>query len=450
MGISSDRTATGKTARIYAFAVLFLIACATSASAITFRLGGLGPTSAGIDFDNAAALYASSYSGHPVLIAEMGGVTPDGATFTDIGVPSLSPDGKVVFGAEETGFDGKPYWRVFVGDPAAPEGRRISRAFDDAAISDKCVPLFKTDPYPIAGSDGSILFLAPEKGAKDALFRYQSGKLDCMARIGDRTAQGHRIELLYFGSAQVSRDGTLAFQARLDSAGKGRKPQLKTAMLLKRPGSAITEIAVEGNRAPGGGQFGSHFGNPAVIASSRGSVVAFVDRTSTGTALFTHSGGHISRTLQAGIGTELGTLTYLSDGRPGLRADGTVAVRAACKSVTAVFVVKEGEPLLVARQGSETAFGTHLVSFTDPALTAQGRVFLAGRDETDFERMFVFDGPEAAGGVRDIDWTQVNAKGPRLFPGSLVVNPRGDYAYLGAKKGLDAASVREILSRINP
>lgn len=448
MGSSSEKTVTGKTAWIYGFAVLFLIACATSASAITFRLGG--PDGAGIDFDNAAALYGSSYNGHPVLLAEIGGPAPDGATFTDIGVPSLSPDGKVVFGAEETGFDGTPHWRVFVGDPAAPQGRRISRAFDDAAMSDRCIPWFKTDPYPVAGNDGSIVFLAPEKGAKDALFRYQSGKLECVARIGDRTAQGHRIELLYFGSAQVSRDGTLALEARLDGAARDAKPALKTALLLKGPGSQLSEVAVEGDRAPGGGRFGSHFGPPALIASSAGAVVAFVDRTSTGTALFTHTGGHTFRAIQPGIETELGKLTYISDGRPGLRADGTVAVRAACKAVTAVFVVRAGEPVLVARQGSTTAFGTHLKSFTDPSLTAQGRVFVAGRDETDFERLFIFDGPESGGELREIAWKQINDRAPRLFPGSLVVNTRGDYAYLGEKKGLESNESRELVSRINP
>lgn len=450
MRSSVEGTVTGKSARIYAFAVLFLIACATSAYAITFRLGGPDPTGAGIDFDNAAALYASSYNAHPALIAEIGGVAPDGATFTDVGVPSLSPDGKVVFGAEETAFDGNPHWRVFLGDPSAPEGRRLTRAFDDSAMSDTCIPLFKTDPYPVAGADGSIVFLAPEKGGSDALFRYQSGKLDCVARIGDRTAQGDKIELLYFGSIQVSRDGTLALEARIDAAPKASKPSLRSAVLIKRPGSALSEIAVEGRNAPGGGHFGSHFGPPAVIASSGGSVVAFVDRTSHGTALFTYAGGQTSRAIQAGIGTELGRLTYISDGRPGLRADGTVAVRAACKSVTAVFVVKAGEPLLVARQGSVTAFGTHLVSFTDPSITAQGTVFLAGRDETDLERMFIFDGPDSAGEIQDIEWKQVNDNAPRLFPGSLVVNTRGDYAYLGQKRGLETKGAREVTSRSHP
>lgn len=432
-------TVTRKIARIYGMAVLVLIFCAASASAITFRLGGPSPGSAGVDFDNTSALYASTRDGRLVLIAQVGAPSPDGSTFSDIGVPSISPEGMVVFGAEELGFDGNPYWRIFRADPGAPAGRRLSRAFDGAASGDGCRPLLKTDPYAVAGSDGSIVFLAPEAGGHDAVFRYQVGHLQCVARVGDRTSQGHAIELLGFGSAQVARDGTLAFMARItDGAQPDGKPRPRAALLAARPGSGLSEVAVEGHRAPGGGSFGAPFGQPAIATSPRGSIIAFIDRTSTGTVLFMNSASRTSRAIRTGAQTELGEMTYISEGRPGLTADGTVVLRAACRSVTAIFMVKDGDPVMVTRQGSPTAFGTRLMSFGDPSVTSAGRVYLAGRDETERERMFIFDGPRTSKAFEVMERTlRGNGTTPRLFPGSLVVNAHGDFAFLGARPESD-------------
>jgi hypothetical protein len=78
------------------------------------------------------------------------------------------------------------------------------RVLDGASIRDGCHPDFKVDPYAVTGANGVVAFLAPEASGKDAVFRYQDGHLSCVARIGDRTAQGHTLKLLDFGSADIA------------------------------------------------------------------------------------------------------------------------------------------------------------------------------------------------------------------------------------------------------
>ena len=63
---------------------------------VSLTLGGFGASAV----ESAQALYASGPSGHPILITATGRKAPGGATFTEMGVPSMAPDGRVFLGAE--------------------------------------------------------------------------------------------------------------------------------------------------------------------------------------------------------------------------------------------------------------------------------------------------------------------------------------------------------------
>ncbi len=183
-----------------------LFVTANPAHAVVFNIGGPGGA-AGVDMNTTSGLYASGRDEVATLVAQLGAVAPGGGVFEDLGVPSVSPEGDVVFGAETVGQDERPRWDIYRAQVGAPGNRRIVRVLDEAEISDNCRPNFKVDPYAVAGAKGVVAFLAPEASGKDAVFRYENGRLSCVARIGDRTAQGHTLKLLYFGSADIASDG---------------------------------------------------------------------------------------------------------------------------------------------------------------------------------------------------------------------------------------------------
>jgi hypothetical protein len=59
------------------------------------------------------------------LIAQLGTIAPGGDVFEDLGVPSISPEGDVVFGAETVGQDQRPRWDIYRANVGAPSNQRI-------------------------------------------------------------------------------------------------------------------------------------------------------------------------------------------------------------------------------------------------------------------------------------------------------------------------------------
>ena len=140
--------------------------------------------------------------------------------------------------------------------------RRATRK--GAAVSRGCVPNIKLDPYPVAGSNGAIAFIAPEASGSDALFRYSDGALTCAVRIGDRTAEGH-VKMMHFGSAPWRRRArwlsTGASTTPTAAAVQARLVGSHLAMILVAPHEPLREIAVEGSREPGGARYLGSFGS---------------------------------------------------------------------------------------------------------------------------------------------------------------------------------------------
>jgi hypothetical protein len=191
-----------------------LLTLAPNAHAITFMLGS--PTNIGVGQDLTSVLYASGPNGAAIRLAKLGMNAPGGGVFSDFGVPTVAPDGTVVFAAEVTVGKSTPKWNIFRAAPSAAEGRGLALAIDPKTITPGCAPTFKIDPYPVVGSNGQIAFIAPDAKGKSTLFRYVDGELTCAARIGSPTVDGNLIREFNFGSAEMTPDGELAFLGLVD------------------------------------------------------------------------------------------------------------------------------------------------------------------------------------------------------------------------------------------
>jgi hypothetical protein len=376
--------------------------------------------------DSTQAVYASDSNGVPVLITGIGMPAPGGGTVTEVGVPSMMPDGRVIFGAETQAKDTniKARWNIFIGNALNPK-----------ALGGDCTPSFKGDPYPIADIDENIAFISTVPHGRDALFFYSHGKLSCMAKAGEKTNEGHELAILSFGSAQIGDDGQVVFTGFLnDGANPSGHHQ---ALLLASPNRGVTELAVEGDYGPNHTLYQRPFGLPAALPTPRGIMIAFTAKTPSGAALFLYSGGSMARIMPTGTLTSLGPVTYLSAGRPGLMADGTTAVLAGCARIPAIFRLSRQRLDLRIERGQLTPFGTELESLGDPVLTASGAMFVGATDSDDREKLYVLSPDDAFFEVGESEFIYRIAIGAQkhhsIFTGTLTVNQHGDFAYLGGR-----------------
>jgi hypothetical protein len=423
--------------RALASSLAILLLTPLSAHAVSLSLSGNG---ADVQMDNTQAVYASDANGVPVLITAIGMRLPNRAgagVVTEVGVPSMMPDGRVIFGAETQPKDAnlKPRWSIFIGNADAVPSRRVISAVNPKTLTDACTPAFKGDPYPIADTDGNIAFISMVPHGHDALFFYSHGKLACLAKAGDKTTAGHQIAILSFGSAQVGDDGQVAFTGFLgdDSQPTGHHQ----ALLLASPTGGITELAVEGEYGPNHTLYQRPFGLPAALPTPLGIMIAFTAKTPSGAALFLYSGGSMARILPTGTLTSVGPVSFLSAGRPGLMADGTTAVLAGCAHIPAIFRLTHQRLDLRIERGQLTPIGTELESLGDPVLTASGAMFVGATDTDDREKLYVLSPDDAFFEVGESEFIYRIAMGAQkhhsIFTGTLTVNQHGDFAYLGGR-----------------
>jgi hypothetical protein len=424
--------------KVWASALVAALAVgvALDAGAVSLSLQG---NEAGVEMEAAQALYASDGGGASVLMTAVGMPAPEGGKVTEVGVPSMMPDGRVLFGAETSVDDGTPHWNIYFGDPDGAPGKRIWPALSLKGVSDDCAPAFHGDPYPVGDADGQLAFLSATKRGGDALFLYSHGKLTCLARVGSKTNEGHQIAVLSFGSPQIGDAGEVAFNAWLAGDAKDGARNHRQSLLLASPTAGISELAVEGELGPNRTQYQRPFGLPTAISSPNGTMVAFTAKTPTGAALFLWSGGGMARILPTGTLTSMGPVSYLSPGRPGLMPDGTAAVLAGCAHVPAIFRLTHQRLDLRIQRGQLTPFGTELESLGDPELTASGSMFLGATDSDNREKLYVLDRDDAffEVGEPDLIYRIAIIGAPihhhTIFTGTLSVNARGDFTYLGGK-----------------
>lgn len=418
--------------KAFASAFALILAAPLNAHAVSLSLNGTG---ADLQMDATQAVYASDENGVSRLITGIGLPAPGGGKITEVGVPSMMPDGRVIFGAETQPKDAniKARWNIFIGNADAVPSHRVLAALNPKALIGDCTPSFKGDPYPVADMDGNIAFISAVPHGRDALFFYSHGVLNCLAKAGAKTNEGHEMAVLSFGSPQMGDGGQVVFDAFLSDP-KGAHRQ---ALLVATPAHGVSELAVEGDYGPNHTLYQRPFGLPAALPSPLGTLVAFTAKSPSGAALFVYSRGSMARVLPTGTLTPLGPVTYLSPGRPGLMADGTTAVLAGCARTPAIFRLTRQRLDLRIQRGQLTPFGTELESLGDPVLTASGAMFIGATDSDDHEKLFVLSGDDEFFEVGEPEMIYRIAMGASrhhsIFTGTLTVNQHGDFAYLGGR-----------------
>jgi hypothetical protein len=410
-------------------AAAILFAFVSRANAISFRLGG--PDNIHIGQDLTSVLYASAPNGTAIEVAKLGQRAPGGGVISDLGVPSISSDGLIVFGAEVTAPHKKPEWKIMRADLQAPKAQRLALAIDAAAQSPGCTPKFILDPYPIVGNAGQIAFIAPDTAGKDTLFRYSDGELTCQTRIGAATVEGDVLRGFRFGSALMTPRGDIAFVGHVDS-GFFDPAQRRLTVLVADQSGAIHEVVSEGQQAADGGFFTSDFSLPAVSSTPSGPIVAFSARTTTGAGLYLWQNGHLAELIGTGTRTSFGRLTYVSSGRPGLTSAGVVAASGVSNGKRVLFQIRSGRSSLVLREGHDTGFGTRIEYLGDPGLTSSGRIFLGIADDDGTNLFYVADPLRHRAPSITTAALSYGFYTP-MFGGSLAVSEQGSFAFLGGR-----------------
>jgi hypothetical protein len=420
-----------------AIAIAFTIGLTIDAHAVSLTLEGAGT---GVSVGNSQALWASDSAGRAVEITAVGAQLPGGSKVSELGVPSMMADGRVVFGAEittkgERGSTDRQQWGIFIGDPEAASPARRITALQIKNKQAWCDPVFHGDPYPVSNPDGEIAFMAALGRDRDGLMIFSHGNLSCLAETGSRTNEGDQIAVLSFGSAQMGEQGEVVFNAFLKGTKASPNQHAQAVMLGTRDG--IHELAVEGQFGPNHTQYLRPFGLPAAVSSPQGTLVAFTAKSPAGAALFLYDGSGTVRELQTGTETPLGPVSYLSPGRPGLISDGTVAVLAGCARTPVIFRLRHGLMDLRIERGQLTPLGSVIESLGDPVLTATGTMFVGATDSDGREQLYVLDNDDELFEVGSPEMLYRVAFGGdhthTIFTGTLTVNQHGDYAYLGGQ-----------------
>jgi hypothetical protein len=433
-----------KKVSVFVPALALLLGTALNAHAVSLTLSG---NTASVQMDDAQVVYGSDSSGDLQVITAVGLPSPDDGMITEVGVPSMMPDGRVLVGAEIQ--PNKPnlvaHWNIYIGDPDAFVSQRMMAVIPPKALtSGECTPAFRGDPYPVADTDGNIAFISAQGHGPDALFVYSNGKLTCPVKAGEKTNEGHEIAVLGFGSQEMGDSGDVVFNAFLapDPAkqpkdSKDAPAGHRQALLIYSRTGGVSELAVEGDFGPNHTEYQRPFGLPAALPSLTGTLVAFTAKTPQGGALFLYDHGTMMRVLATGTLTSLGPVTYVSPGRPGLMADGTTAVLAGCTRTPAIFRLSRQHLDLRLSRGELTPIGTELESLGDPVLTASGSMLFGATDTDGLEKLYMLDGNDAFFEIGEPEYLYRAALTVHhhhsIFTGTLSANEHGDFTYLGGK-----------------
>lgn len=379
----------------------------------------------GLRVETAAALYAGSGS-RLRKVVEVGMHTPGGGVIEDLGNPAIASHGAVVFAAQvRTG--SKADWKIF--RTGLDADSRLEAALDDASVSDQCRAVLQVDPGVAAASDGSLAFVANDQARRATLFRITDGRLECALRSGEKTEQGNTIANLGFGSAQLSDDGSVVLRATVtvpDQADPRR--QHRNVILLAALGHRATELEPEPEGTKGPESYAAQFGSPAIASVEGQSVVAFTGHGTAGTALFVGPPGHISRIVATGATTSDGPLTYLSDGKPSLARDGSVAIEAASRAHSMILGIRAGESFVVANEGDSAGHTHNISGLADPVGINSERVFSEAADESEHNGVYSF--PFSPGSPNRSSAPSLLSGAIEVFPESLAVDTVGRFAFL--------------------
>jgi hypothetical protein len=410
------------TPRIVVNLVVALAIALFIGSAHAFMIGLDGSASNGSD-----ALYALNRHGREVKIAQTGTVGPDWVVLEDLGLPTVSSDGTVLFGAARE-WNHQIRWSIFEAQPDS--GALLNVALPTSFDGDESLEM-KADPRPQQTSDGGIVFLAHESSqgssGDDALFKLSRGKLKRLVRTGERLSDGRTIHLIAFGSVRPESQGGIAFSGYLEPGGQAE-------MMVSESG-AITALASQDKQLPDSEHFTS-FGLPASTVTADGPLIAFTARTDRGVGLFTFARGRLRKVLAQSASCGGGHIDYLSAARPALNDRGALAVRGKCSGTEGIFLARHGTAELIVSADQATHRGTRLDRLGDPMLSESTVFFGALTADGDSSLFNIFAGK--INKIVPIDMPETNVAFPvsanrhTIETTSVSINQHGEIAYLGS------------------
>src|SRR6266481_5864241 len=410
------------TPRIVVNLVVALAIALFIGSAHAFMIGLDGSASNGSD-----ALYALNRHGREVKIAQTGTVGPDWVVLEDLGLPTVSSDGTVLFGAARE-WNHQIRWSIFEAQPDS--GALLNVALPTSFDGDESLEM-KADPRPQQTSDGGIVFLAHESSqgssGDDALFKLSHGKLKRLVRTGERLSDGRTIHLIAFGSVRPESQGGIAFSGYLEPGGQ--------AELMISESGAITALASQDKQLPDSEHFTS-FGLPASTVTADGPLIAFTARTDRGVGLFTFARGRLRKVLAQSASCGGGHIDYLSAARPALNDRGALAVRGKCSGTEGIFLARHGTADLIVSADQATHRGTRLDRLGDPMLSESTVFFGALTADGDSSLFNIFAGK--INKIVPIDMPEINVAFPvsanrhTIETTSVSINQHGEIAYLGS------------------
>jgi hypothetical protein len=127
----------------------------------------------------------------------------DGLDLRDLGLPFVSDDGTVLFGGALVS-DRRLRWKLFAASPDRARLRTIELP-DLLAM--------RADPRPVVGRDGAVVFSVTDP--REALYRFDHGKLVCMLKAGQRLNDGQIVQAIANGSIDVMDGEMIALIAYL-------------------------------------------------------------------------------------------------------------------------------------------------------------------------------------------------------------------------------------------
>ena len=399
------------------------IVCLSVTAGLTSAARGfvLTPDENGVGLRIPSALYVASADGHSTRIVALGAAAPGGGTIAYIGAPTFANNGTVFF-ATQIRTAAAAEWKILRADLKEPNEVRIGLAMESRSAPPDCQPVLNTEPYVISDGDSTIAFVADRRDGGSALFHYTSGHLTCKVRTGDRTVEGNVITSIGFGSAHAAENGgtvLLVDLVRNDPAAA------KRGIVLAMPGAPVREIAVQGHRSHEGLRYGGHFGLPAIAVAGHNVLVAFTNHTDQGSALFMGLPDAPTRSVSVGAMVEGRALTYLSDGRPSLDSDSSVAIGAVAGLRRLILVLRSGEPLFAVAEGQKTNNGDRITGLGDPVATVSGRVYAEGMDQNGRDRIFIFQSGASV--------AQAISTRQEFLPSSAAVDRNGKIAFLASQ-----------------
>ncbi|MDO8435023.1 MAG: hypothetical protein Q7S58_21705 [Candidatus Binatus sp.] len=407
-----------------AIGAIFLLAGASSSShAFVLELGGGAA-------NRSNGLYLHNRDGREIELVEVDARQDDLPILSDLGQPSVSDDGSVLFGGMV--FEARmPRWIMFRAEAGDSIGRvaRISVPSSHGAFPE---PVVNVDPRPEVDAAGGVIFVARDSSNSEAIFRIAEGELSRLVAIGDKIPDGRRLKHIEFGSVTSWAPGACAFIGFLEGD--------KQAELIFS-GDGLRAMAIEGEAAAGGGVFKKNFGLPAAVSPlprAEGTLAAFTARTTAGEGLFVYD-SKLEQVPLSGMSCGKAGLNFYSTGRPGLDANGRIALLAQC-GTTPVLVsadVYRRREVLVSTNPDAQA-GPVLASVADPVVLNSGAILFGGSNADRREAVY-----ELTSGKTLEDLTMPRAEAlpaadtlestkHTVCAVTMSANRNGDFAYLGS------------------